>query len=77
MARLDRLGSAKEVAQIGAVIGRKRGIQFVEFHTLSVGVGKSSGALHLANDRKVCAVGVLRRAKISEQSVRFGCKVFQ
>ena len=55
MARLDRLGSAKEVAQIGAVIGR-------EFsHTLLAAVAnKSEAQLQSALDRLVAA-GLLFR----------------
>ena len=55
MARLDRLGPAKEVAQIGAVIGR-------EFsHTLlQAVVGKPDAELQLALDRLVAA-GLLFR----------------
>ena len=55
MARLDRLGPAKEVAQIGAVIGR-------EFsHTLlQAVVGKPEAELQLALDRLVAA-GLLFR----------------
>jgi class 3 adenylate cyclase len=55
MARLDRLGSAKELAQIGAAIGR-------EFsHALLDGVaGKSSADLQTALDRLISA-GLLFR----------------
>ena len=55
MARLDRLGSAKEVAQIGAVIGR-------EFpHALMAAVvRKAEPELHSALDRLVDA-GLLFR----------------
>ena len=55
MARLDRLGTAKEVAQIGAVIGR-------EFsHVLLVAVAhKAEGELNAAVDRLIAA-GLLFR----------------
>ena len=35
------------------------------------------GALHLANDRKECAVSVLRRAEVRQTSMRFGSETFQ
>ena len=59
MARLDRLGSAKEVAQIGAVIGR-------EFsHALLASVVRQSEAeLQLALDRLIAA-GLLFRQGVS------------
>jgi predicted ATPase len=46
MARLDRLGSAKEVAQIGAVIGRE-----FSHALLAAVVRKTEAALHSALDR--------------------------
>ena len=59
MARLDRLGSAKDVAQIGAAIGR-------EFsHALLASVVRQSEAeLHLALDRLIAA-GLLFRQGVS------------
>ena len=38
---------------------------------------KPSGALHLADDRIKCAVGVLRRAEIAQARVRLGSEAFQ
>jgi class 3 adenylate cyclase/predicted ATPase len=55
MARLDRLGSAKEVAQIGAVIGR----EFLH-PVLSAVVGKPEGELKSALERLIDA-GLLFR----------------
>src|SRR5438132_10536898 len=46
MARLDRLGSAKEVAQIGAVIGRE-----FSFELLAAVSSLSEGELHAAVDQ--------------------------
>jgi class 3 adenylate cyclase/tetratricopeptide (TPR) repeat protein len=63
MARLDRLGSAKEAAQIGAVIGR-------EFsHTLlSAVAGKAEGELQLALDRLIAA-GLLFRQGLPPNAI--------
>jgi predicted ATPase len=58
MARLDRLGSAKEVAQIGAVIGR-------EFpHALLAAVARKPGPeLHSALDRLMEAGLLFRQGR--------------
>jgi class 3 adenylate cyclase/tetratricopeptide (TPR) repeat protein len=48
MARLDRLGSAKEAAQIGAVIGRE-----FSYALLSAVAGKGEAELQLALDRLI------------------------
>jgi len=55
MARLDRLGSAKEVAQIGAVIGRE-----FSYALLAAVANKQDAELHVALDRLVAA-GLLFR----------------
>ena len=55
MARLDRLGAAKEVAQIGAAIGRE-----FSYALLSAVVPQLEAELHLALDRLVAA-GLLFR----------------
>jgi class 3 adenylate cyclase/predicted ATPase len=55
MARLDRLGAAKEVAQIGAAIGRE-----FSYALLAAVVPQSEAELHLALDRLVAA-GLLFR----------------
>jgi hypothetical protein len=47
-------------------------VELVEFRSPGVVVRKSSGALHLANDRKQGAVGGLRGAEITQSRVRFG-----
>jgi predicted ATPase len=56
MARLDRLGSAKEVAQTGAAIGRK----FPHGSLLATVVRKSEAEVNSALDRLVAA-GLLFR----------------
>jgi predicted ATPase len=53
MARLDRLGSAKEVAQVGAAIGRE-----FSHMLLAAVVAKSEADLNSALDRLIVA-GVL------------------
>ena len=58
MARLDRLGPAKEVAQIGAAIGRE-----IPHPVLAAVVGKSDAALQSSLDRLVKA-GLLFRQGI-------------
>jgi len=66
MARLDRLGSAKEVAQIGAVIGR-------EFsHALLVAVARKPEAeLQMALDRLIAAGLLFRQGTIPYASYLF------
>jgi class 3 adenylate cyclase/predicted ATPase len=66
MARLDRLGSAKEVAQIGAAIGR-------EFsHTLLAAVvGRQDAALQSALDRLVAAGLLFRQGVLLQASYLF------
>jgi predicted ATPase len=66
MARLDRLGPAKEVAQIGAAIGR-------EFsHTLLVAVvGGQDAALQSALDRLVAAGLLFRQGVLPQASYLF------
>jgi tetratricopeptide (TPR) repeat protein len=58
MARLDRLPSAKEVAQIGAVIGREFG-----YRVLAAVTGSPKDALHSALDQLVAAELLFRRGE--------------
>jgi class 3 adenylate cyclase/predicted ATPase len=62
MARLDRLGSAKEVAQIGAAIGRE-----FSYTLLSAVVGKPEPQLASAVDRLIAA-GLLFRQGVPPHS---------
>jgi class 3 adenylate cyclase/predicted ATPase len=62
MARLDRLGSAKEVAQIGAAIGRE-----LSHALLAAVVGKPEAGLGSALDRLVAA-GLLFRQGVPPQA---------
>jgi class 3 adenylate cyclase/predicted ATPase len=62
MARLDRLGSAKEVAQIGAAIGRE-----LSHALLAAVVGKPEAELGSALDRLVAA-GLLFRQGVPPQA---------
>jgi class 3 adenylate cyclase/predicted ATPase len=62
MARLDRLGAAKELAQVGAAIGRK-----FSHALLSAVVSKSEPALVLALDRLI-ASGLLFRQGVPPHS---------
>ena len=62
MARLDRLGPAKEVAQIGAVIGRE-----FSHALLAAVVGKPEAELRSALDR-LTAAGLLFRQGVSPNS---------
>jgi class 3 adenylate cyclase/tetratricopeptide (TPR) repeat protein len=62
MARLDRLGSAKEIAQIGAVIGRE-----FSHALLSALVRKPEAELQSALDRLI-ATGLLFRQGLSPQA---------
>ncbi len=66
MARLDRLGPAKEVAQIGAAIGR-------EFsHALLASVVRQTGAeLELALDRLIQAGLLFRQGELPQASYLF------
>ena len=54
-----------------------RAFELVEFGLQCVVVGKSSGPLHLADDRKKRAIGVLRRTKVTQARVRFAGKAFK
>jgi predicted ATPase len=62
MARLDRLGSAKEVAQIGAAIGRQ-----LSHALLAAVVGKPEAELGSALDR-IVAAGLLFRQGVPPQA---------
>jgi predicted ATPase len=62
MARLDRLGPAKEIAQIGAVIGRE-----FSHALLSALVRKPEAELQSALDRLIAA-GLLFRQGLSSQA---------
>ena len=62
MARLDRLGSAKEVAQVGAAIGRE-----FSHALLSAVVGKADPELASALDRLITA-GLLFRQRVPPHS---------
>src|SRR5262245_62029102 len=66
MARLDRLGPAKEVAQIGAAIGR-------EFsHPLLVAVvGKTESAIDSALDRLIAAGLLFRQGRPPDATYLF------
>ena len=66
MARLDRLGSAKEVAQIGAAIGRE-----FWYALLSSVVSKSEPELVSALDRLVAAGLLFQRGVPSHSSYLF------
>jgi predicted ATPase len=65
MARLDRLGSAKEVAQIGAVIGRE-----FSYALLSAVAHKPEAELNSALDRLIAA-GLLFRHGAPPQATYF------
>ena len=56
---------------------RQQGIELVELRLRGVVVRKSSGTLHLADDRIKRAVGVLRRAEVAQARVRLGSEAFQ
>jgi hypothetical protein len=49
---------------------RQHSIEFVELRLWRVVVRKSDGALHLADDRVKCAIGMLRRAETTDARVR-------
>ena len=56
---------------------RQQRIELVEFRLRGVVVRKSGGALHLADDRIQCAVGMLRRAEIAQARVWLASEAFQ
>ena len=66
MARLDRLGAAKEVAQVGAAIGRE-----FSYALLAAVVPQSEAELHLALDRLVAAGLLFRQGDPSQATYLF------
>jgi predicted ATPase len=66
MARLDRLGSAKQVAQIGAVIGRE-----FSYSLLSAVVGKQETELQSALDRLIEAGLLFRQGLLPHATYLF------
>ena len=66
MARLDRLGSAKEVAQIGAVIGRE-----FSYGLLATVAGKSDAELQSALDSLIEAALLFRQGVRSHATYLF------
>ena len=56
---------------------RQQGIELVELCLRGVVVRQSGGPFHLADDRIKRAVGVLRRAEITQAGVRLAGEVFQ
>jgi class 3 adenylate cyclase len=73
MARLDRLGPGKEIAQIGAAIGRE-----FSHMLLAAVVAKPEAELRSALDRLISAFSVpsylLRKVHRSEQAARRNCR---
>ncbi len=66
MARLDRLASVREVAQIGAVIGRE-----FSHEVLAAAAGMSEAELEMATEQLVAAGLVFRRGGSGEVSYAF------
>jgi predicted ATPase len=68
MARLDRLGSSKEVAQIGAVIGRE-----FSYAVLAAVAGKAEAELQSALARLIAA-GLLFRQGMPPHATYLGLR---
>jgi class 3 adenylate cyclase/predicted ATPase len=66
LARLDRLGSAKEVAQVGAAIGRE-----FPYELIAAVADRSEDALRVGLDRLVDAGLVFRRGSLPEATFLF------
>jgi len=72
MARLDRLGSAKEEAQIGAVIGRE-----FSYALLAAAARKTDAQLDWALDRLIQAGLLFRRGAVPNATYMFKHALFQ
>ena len=62
---------------LGVEALREQGVELVELRLRGVVVRKSGGALHLADDRIECAVGMLRRTEVAQASMWLGGEAFQ
>ena len=72
----QHLGEQRGILFGGRGLCQQR-IELVELRLRGVVVRQSGGTFHLADDRIKRAVGMLRRAEITQARVRFGSEAFQ
>ena len=76
------VGQRQHFGKQRRILGRRRAlrqqrVKLVRFHLRAVIVSKASGAQHLADHRIERAVGMLRRAEVTQAYVRLASKLFQ
>ena len=76
------VGQRQHFGKQRRILGRRRAlrqqrVKLVRFRLLAVIVSKAGGAQHLADDRIERAVGMLRRAEVTQAYVRLASKLFQ